>query len=143
MTVLDIMPEEVRSGTMEARHLEAAIRAIRTDGFVILNDAVDRAHVATLRERMLEDLKEILADDEPPFNFNRGNVQQDPPPFPPYLFRDVLFNDMVIAVTKGVLGPGLKNSFYSGNTALPGDYIHRNAQIRKQRRAMRAAEQKA
>src|SRR5205085_4967698 len=70
----------------------------------------------------LADLPEILADDEPPFNQNPGNVQQDPPPFPPYLFRDVLFNEMVVAVTKGVLGPGLKNSFYSGNTALPGDF---------------------
>jgi ectoine hydroxylase-related dioxygenase (phytanoyl-CoA dioxygenase family) len=54
-----------------------------------------------------------------PFNFNKGNLQQDPPPFPPYLFREVLVNEIVISLTRAVLGAGLKNSFYSGNTALP------------------------
>ncbi|HTE17238.1 MAG TPA: phytanoyl-CoA dioxygenase family protein, partial [Armatimonadota bacterium] len=77
-------------------------------------------HLALLRERMLDDLQAILERDDAPYNFNTGNVQQDPPPFPPYLFRDVLLNDAVVAVTKAMLGPGLKNSFYSGNTALPG-----------------------
>ena len=48
-----------------------------------------------------------------------GNVQQDPPPFPPYLFRDVLLNDMVIAVTTAVLGTPVKNTMYGGNTAMP------------------------
>ncbi len=46
-------------------------------------------------------------------------MQQDPPPFPPYLFRDVLANDIVIQVTESILGAGMINGFYSGNTALP------------------------
>src|SRR5205085_5414804 len=62
----------------------------------------------------------ILKREDAPYNFNTGNLQQDPPPLPPYLFRDVLLNEQVIAVTKAMLGPGLKNSYYSGNTALPG-----------------------
>lgn len=122
MLSLEMTPKEVTSGRMDPGRLAAAVRAIREDGFIILKGVVDLEHVEVLRERMLADLPKILADDEPPFNQNPGNVQQDPPPFPPYLFRDVLFNELVIAVTKGVLGPGLKNSFYSGNTALPGDY---------------------
>jgi ectoine hydroxylase-related dioxygenase (phytanoyl-CoA dioxygenase family) len=122
MVELEITPEEVRSGVMRPEHVEAAVAAIRSDGFVVLNDVVDPDHLAVLRERMLADVPEILSHEEPPFNLGRGNIQQDPPPFPPYLFRDVLLNDMVIAVTQGVLGPGLKNSFYSGNTSLPGDY---------------------
>jgi ectoine hydroxylase-related dioxygenase (phytanoyl-CoA dioxygenase family) len=122
MHTLDITREEIESSRMMTAHLDAAVEAIRTDGYVVLNDVVDPAHIASLRERMLADVPQILADAEPPYNFNRGNIQQDPPPFHPYLFRDVLLNDMVIAVTRGVLGPGLKNSFYSGNTALPGNY---------------------
>src|SRR6185503_20481869 len=94
--------------------------ALRTDGFVVLNDVIDPAHLEVLRERMLEDIERILQREDAPFNFNSGNVQQQPPPFPPYLFRDVLVNDMVIAVTRAMLGPGVKNSYYSGNTALPG-----------------------
>jgi ectoine hydroxylase-related dioxygenase (phytanoyl-CoA dioxygenase family) len=103
---------------MTPEHRDAAAQAIRTDGFVVLKDVVDREHIAILREKMVEDVAALMAREDAPFNWNTGNVQQNPPPFPPYLFRDVLVNDMVIAVTKAVLGPGLKNDFYSGNTAV-------------------------
>jgi hypothetical protein len=63
----------------------------------------------------MADTSTILARDDIPFNFNVGNIQQDPPPFPPYLFEDVLLNPFVVAITRSILGPGLKNSFYSGN----------------------------
>jgi Phytanoyl-CoA dioxygenase (PhyH) len=120
MTALDITPAERESGKLTKEHLAAAARALREDGFVVLNDVIDVGHLEMLRGRMLEDLRQILARTDAPYNFNTGNVQQDPPPFPPYLFRDVLLNDFVIAVTKAMLGPGLKNSYYSGNTSLPG-----------------------
>ncbi len=122
MTIaLNFTPEEKRSGKMTAEKLQEARSALHQDGFVVLNDVVDLTHLATLREKMQEDLATILAREDAPFNFNAGNVQQDPPPFPPYLFRDVLLNDLVIQVTKAMLGSGLKNNFYSGNTALPGE----------------------
>jgi len=120
MVALDIMPAEVASGRMDPAHLKAALAGLRTDGFVVLNDVIHRAHLEVLRDRMLEDVGQILARKDAPYNFNTGNVQQDPPPFPPYLFRDVLLNEMVIAVTRALLGPGVKNSYYSGNTCLPG-----------------------
>ncbi len=123
MIALDFTPDELRSGQMSQIHLETAVNALKTDGYVVLNDVIDRAHLESLRERMLDDLQKILARDDTPFNFNAGNVQQDPPPMHPYLFRDVLLNDMVIAVTQAMLGAGLKNSYYSGNTALPGDQM--------------------
>jgi hypothetical protein len=118
MLALDITANEVTTGQMTPDHIAAAVHAVHTDGFVVLNNVVDPKHLAILREKMLADTQAILARDDTPFNFNSGNLQQDPPPFPPYLFRDVLVNDMVIAVTKGVLGPGVKSAFYSGNTAL-------------------------
>lgn len=116
---LDITPEEVEGRKMRAEHLRAAVEAVHTDGFVVLNRVVDLAHLDALRDRMLEDLEALRSRKDAPFNWNRGNIQQDPPPFPPYLFRDVLLNDAVVAVTKALLGPGLRNSLYSGNTALP------------------------
>lgn len=121
MIALDFTPEELSTGQMSDEHLQAAVNAIKIDGYVVLNDVIDPAHLESLRGRMLDDLQKILARDDAPFNFNAGNVQQDPPPFHPYLFRDVLLNDLVIAVTQAVLGKGVKNSFYSGNTALPSD----------------------
>jgi len=119
VTVLDITPAETKSGRMDPEHAETAAQAILVDGFVVLNNVIDTDHLDMLRDRMLEDLKALLAREDAPFNWNSGNIQQDPPPFPPYLFRDVLMNDMVIAVSQAVLGRRIKNTLYTGNTALP------------------------
>lgn len=118
MVALDITPEEVDSGVMTPEHLASAAQAVREDGFVILKNVIAVDHLAVLREKMLADVQDFMARDDAPYNFNTSNLQQDPPPFPPYLFRDVLLNDMAIAVTKSILGPGVKNGYYSGNTAL-------------------------
>lgn len=120
ITAIDVTAGEIASGTLAPEHLEEAVAALRRDGLVVLNDVINLAHIAALRDRMLEDLPRILEREDAPYNFNSGNVQQDPPPFPPYLFRDVLLNDQVVAVTHRMLGPGVKNAYYSGNTALPG-----------------------
>lgn len=118
IAALDITPEEVQTGRITPAHLAAATRALRDDGIVVLHDIIAPDHIAVLRERMLADLPAYLARTDAPFNFNTGNVQQEPPPFAPYLFRDVLLNDIVIAVTHALLGDGLHNGFYSGNTAV-------------------------
>lgn len=101
--------------------IDTAKRAIEEEGFVVLEDVVDLDHIKHLRERTLEDLEKLLARTDTPFNWTKGNLQQDPPRFAPYLYRDVLVNDAVIAVSKSVLGAGMKNGFYSGNTALPSE----------------------
>jgi hypothetical protein len=106
-----LLPEQV----------SAAIEALRTDGFVILPDVVDTAHLDVLHERMVSDLAALRARRDAPYNWTAGNIQQDPPPQREYLFADVLLNEQVIAVTSTLLGPGLKNVMYGGNTALPSD----------------------
>lgn len=127
MIEITITPEERESGALSGEHLSAALGALADDGFVVLQDLIAPDHVAALRDKMFDDLPQVLARDDAPFNFNVGNVQQDPPPFAPYLFRDVLVNDWVIAVTKAALGPGVKNAYYSGNTALPGGHARQPA----------------
>jgi hypothetical protein len=120
MVTIDMTTTEINSGLMSPEHLHVAVGALQEDGFVILTDVVDLSHLVLLREKMLDDLQYLLAREDAPFNFNTGNIQQEPPPFAPYMFRDVLVNDMVIAVTKAMIGSGLQNSFYSGNTTIPG-----------------------
>lgn len=110
---------DARGGRVSDADADAAARAIADDGLVVLRAAVDPDHLAALWERMETDLDAILARPDAPFQFTTSNVQQDPPPFAPHVFRDVVSNDAVVAVTRRVLGPGVKNSFYSGNTALP------------------------
>lgn len=121
MLTLELTNDERDRGKAAPDKLEAAAQAVKDDGFVAITNAVHPEHVAALLERTLTDLATILARPDAPFNFNTGNVQQDPPPFAPFLFRDVLLNETAIAVSKAVLGAGVKNAFYSGNTTLPND----------------------
>ncbi len=122
-TMITIEPteQERASGVLSDEHRHVAAEALRTDGVVVLSEVVDPAHLDLLHERMITDLAALQARPDTPYNWNAGNLQQDPPPFPPYLFADVLLNPFVIAVTSALLGPGLKNVMYGGNTALPGD----------------------
>lgn len=112
-------PEEIAAGALRPENLDRARRAVLEDGMVVLQGIVDPAHLDVLKARMLEDLAAILARPDAPFNFTKGNVQQDPPPFAPYLFADILLNPLVGGISESVLGKGFSNAFYSGNTALP------------------------
>ena len=121
--MLELHPsgDERKRKSFDAKHLKLALQAMREDGFVILHEIIAPKHIESLRERMLADVESILALDNVPFQFNDGHLQQDPPPFPPYLFRDVLFNDFVVQITRAALGDGVKNTMYSGNTCLPNE----------------------
>lgn len=121
MIQIEITSAEREQKFLTPEQLQTAVKAIREDGFVVLKDAVDPEHVRILRDRMWADVDRFVNRPDAPFNWNRGNVQQDPPPFPPYLFRDVLANDFAIQVTREILGNGMYNAFYSGNTAMPSD----------------------
>lgn len=118
---IDVSPEELAAGRLEASKLAAAIDALRVDGVVVLKGVVSQESIQGLKRQTLIDLEALLNRKDAPFNWTKGNVQQDPPRRPPFLFRDVLVNDIVISVTKGILGAGMRNGFYSGNTALPSD----------------------
>lgn len=119
MWEIDVSRREVEDGALTAEHREAAVRAVLEDGLVVLKNVVALEHLDCLHDRLLQDIDALHARPDAPFNWNTGNIQQNPPPFPPYLFRDILVNEQVIAVTAAVLGPGVKNRFYSGNTAMP------------------------
>src|SRR5580765_6767360 len=118
---IDFSDAERATGQPTAEHLQACVEAIRTDGFVILNDLIDPAHLDVLHERIVADVELLKQRPDAPYNWHPGNVQQDPPPFAEYLFADVVRNDLAIAVTSAVLGPNIKNVMYGGNTALPSD----------------------
>jgi ectoine hydroxylase-related dioxygenase (phytanoyl-CoA dioxygenase family) len=112
---------EVRAGRLSQAHVEQAVEAIQTIGFVVLENVVSHASLDVLRERMDEDSQKLI-DREKWGGAGRvqGHLQQGPPPFAPYVFPDVVANPFVIQVTRELLGEGLYNSFYNGNTNTPG-----------------------
>lgn len=129
MLVIYLTGEEKQRGQLSEENVRLAFDAINRDGFVVLADVLDVTHLDVLHHKMLEDVEAIRARQDAPYNWNPGNVQQDPPPFPPYLFQDILLNDYVIAISQAVLGPKPHNCFYSGNTALPSEKrqpVHRD-----------------
>lgn len=121
MLTIHVDADDRAAGGLTREHLDTALHALRTDGFVVLADAVDTAHVDVLHDRMLRDLEQLRARPDVPYNWNTGNVQQDPPPFPPYLFTDILLNEHVIAISSALLGPSVRNVLYAGNTAVTSD----------------------
>lgn len=119
MVMIQLSAEERAAGALSDSTLSRAVQAIRVDGYVVLEKVVDESHLDVLHQRMLADVELFRARPDAPYNWHPGNVQQDPPPFPPYLFRDVLVNEFAIQVTSAMLGPGITNVMYGGNTALP------------------------
>ncbi len=103
----------------EEVRLTQVTAAIREDGFAVIGGVVDHAHLDTLRNRMEEDLLKIRALSVVPHNFVWGNIQQDPPPYADFIFRDVVANPFVCQVTSTVLGPGAYINGISGNTNVP------------------------
>jgi hypothetical protein len=80
-TPISIVPSasEVKSGKLDQRNLEIAIRALSRDGLVVLEDMVDHAVLDRLNKKMVQDALELQARKDSPFNYNKGNIQQDPP----------------------------------------------------------------
>src|SRR5690348_2562824 len=74
--------DELSAGKLSPAHLNQAIEAIRTEGFVVLEDVVSHAHLDVLRERMDEDSRKLIAAQK---WGGAGrlpmHLQQGPPPF--------------------------------------------------------------
>ena len=79
-------------------NIQQAVNDFNANGYLIIEDVINPAHIDVLRNAMLADVEKILARTDTPFNFNKGNIQQAPPPFEPYLFEDVLFNDFILHI---------------------------------------------
>ena len=90
---LELSADEHHARKLQPEHLQRAVAALQEDGFVILQGAIGPAHIEILGERMLADVDNILALAAVPYQFNDGHLQQDPPPFPPYLFREERLRD--------------------------------------------------
>ncbi|KAH6882643.1 hypothetical protein BKA58DRAFT_407793 [Alternaria rosae] len=120
-TPVSIVPSasEVKAGGLNQRNLEIATRALSRDGLVVLEDMIDHAVLDRLNKRMVQDALELQARKDSPFNYNKGNIQQDPPMTQEWFSDEIYANPIVTQVTSTTLGPRPSLRFISGNTALP------------------------
>jgi hypothetical protein len=72
-------PSELKNSQLNQRNLEIAIRALSCDGLVVIEDLVPHATLDRLNVKMVEDAYELQSRKDSPFNYNKGNIQQDPP----------------------------------------------------------------
>ncbi|KAL1642488.1 hypothetical protein SLS61_009703 [Didymella pomorum] len=61
------------------RNLEIATRALARDGLVVLEDLIDFESLDRLNDKMVQDAYHLQSLKDSPFNYNKGNIQQDPP----------------------------------------------------------------
>ncbi len=128
---VQISTAEYESGRLTDDGLAAAVAAIAEDGYVILGGAVDLRALDAIRPKLDEDTAELLRRGSWGGAGRRpGHLQQSMPRDPEYLHPEIITNPLVIQVTAAVLGADLHNSFYNGNTNLPGSVtqpLHRDS----------------
>jgi hypothetical protein len=80
-TPISIVPSvfEVSNGQLTFPNLEIAIRALARDGLVVLENMIDHAVLDKLNAKMVQDAYHLQSRKDSPFNYNKGNIQQDPP----------------------------------------------------------------
>ncbi|MEM7030301.1 MAG: phytanoyl-CoA dioxygenase family protein [Chloroflexota bacterium] len=116
-----ITPKEQAQEVLSPANLSQAIKAIQTDGYVVLTNAIAHDHLDVLYERMTVDSKMLLTTETwGGAGRTKGHLQQGPPPFAPYVFPDIVANPFATQVTRTMLGDGVYNRLYNGNTNCPG-----------------------
>lgn len=85
--------EEVHTGRLNERNLETAIRHILQDGLVVVENAISHSKLDRLNSKMIRDAI-ILRDrkENSPYNYNRGNLQQDAPPTKEFFEPDIFLS---------------------------------------------------
>ncbi|KAL5325021.1 hypothetical protein ACEPPN_006143 [Leptodophora sp. 'Broadleaf-Isolate-01'] len=118
--IVQVSAEERCAGALTWRNLELANRALHHDGLVVLENAISTAKLDRLNEKMVQDALMLQSKgDDMPYNYNKGNIQQDPPLTATHFSPSIFLNPLATQVTSSVLGPKPRLSFISGNTAMP------------------------
>lgn len=71
------------------------MRSVHEDGLVVIENAIPHGVLDHLNEKMVADARMLQArGKDAPFNYNLGNIQQDPPPIREYFEGDVFLSMM-------------------------------------------------
>lgn len=116
---------------LSAEHKRQAVEAFDRDGYVILGGVIDAGVLDGLKPKLDEDTARLLERGEwGGAGAVPGHLQQSMPRSARYIHRDLVTNPFVIDVTSTILGPGVHNHFYNGNTNMPGSKmqpLHRDS----------------
>lgn len=115
MRTVSLTTNERRIGRFSSNGLSGALDAMTSEGVVCLHNVVSRESVANLQQKMQADL-----DVRTPTRTGNAWNSLRPPPFAPYLFADVVYNEFAIDVCRSLLGEQATLTTYGANTSWPG-----------------------
>ncbi|OKL57190.1 hypothetical protein UA08_07334 [Talaromyces atroroseus] len=123
VTLIKLSPEELATQQIDSHNLQNAIEALHRDGIVVLENAVDTAHLDKLNDRMVPEAKTLFERESTHRNFGlkTGNIQQEPVVEKDYIFQDILANPFAVQVVECLFGPRPALRFYSANTAFKAE----------------------
>lgn len=85
---------EVEAGQLAERNLEKAVYALFHDGLVVVENVIDHVHLDALNAKMIQDARYLQSlGEDGPFNYNRGNLQQDAPPVKEYFEPSIFLSE--------------------------------------------------
>ena len=116
---IPLSAEEAARGQYSRATLQRVLERFNEDGFIVLEDLVDPAHIDALAAAMHAETPGVLAG----ATFNHGvqsNILQCAPLTPGLVFSDVYLNPFVIQVMNAYLGARPRWNFITGNNALAG-----------------------
>jgi len=116
MISIDITPDERTTGHLAPEKIAIAVQAMDEDGVVALRQALDVVPVDALGARMLADVAQYEAE----YAINNNFQGIRPPPFHPFLFPEIIFNEPAITISRAILGAGATLTSYGANTAFVG-----------------------
>jgi hypothetical protein len=126
-TPIAIVPTtaELRHRSLSQRNLEIAIRALSRDGLVVLKDTVDHAVLDRLNKKMVQDAYELQARKNSPFNYNKGNIQQDPPMTEKWFSNEIYISECQHSMLGGSLTSFLSGLLTSGRSYRHSGHLNR------------------
>lgn len=128
---IQVKENEYDAHKLDDDTLKAAVEAIGVDGYVVLGGVIDLDVLDAMKPKLDEDTDELLrrgkwgGTGQLP-----GHLSQPMSRSEEHIYSDVVTNPLVIQVTAKILGEGVHNHFYNGNTNVPGSQkqpLHRDA----------------
>jgi len=105
--VIRLTDEERLSGKTKPETIQEILKYFHSDGFVVLENAIDEHLVDRLYNRMVQDNAVYVKKPQMRWNqgVDTGNTSQIPPLTPDWLHRDFYANPHMIRVVENILGP--------------------------------------
>jgi Phytanoyl-CoA dioxygenase (PhyH) len=102
-------------------NVKSAVNSVLQDGYVVIEDIVDKKHLDIIHTAMQPITDKLISKEFwGGFGALQGHIQQFPPRYHEYIFKDIMCNSLAVEIAHSILGDNMYCNFYSSNTNCPG-----------------------